>query len=228
MYLHVNLASDDLNIEALSQKFNKQIEKINNNMLKMQKDLEKKDSEIKLLTVKFTTFEKEEGDFKKDLEMKNANINGLEIRLEELEKEHKVYKKQQEKKLKELENLLKQKTKKVNERTIPEENSFKCRKCDYTTTSRQGLKIHNAKVHSNVNFEEFPAACDICEKVLDNESSLKKHKKTDHTFHYVKFQCIECDFMAKEEQTLHVHFGRKHSVKKQCGLCDKDLTTPNN
>ena len=147
----------------------------------------------------------------------------MEIRLEELEKEHKVYKKQQEKKLKELENLLKHKTKKVNERTIPEENSFKYRKCDYTTTSRQGLKIHNAKVHSNVNFEEFPAACDICEKVLDNESSLKKHKKTDHTFHYVKFQCNECDFMAKEEQTLHVHFGRKHSVKKQCGLCDKDF-----
>ena len=147
----------------------------------------------------------------------------MEIRLEELEKEHKVYKKQQEKKLKELENLLKQKTKKVNERTIPEENSFKCRKCDYTTTSRQGLKIHNAKVHSNVNFEEFPAACDICEKVLDNESSLKKHKKTDHTFHYVKFKCNECDFMAKEEQTLHVHFGLKHSVKKQCGLCDKDF-----
>ena len=29
--------------------------------------------------------------------------------------------------------------------------------------------------------------------------------------------------MAKEEQTLHVHFGRKHSVKKQCGLCDRDF-----
>ena len=49
------------------------------------------------------------------------------------------------------------------------------------------------------------------------------HKKNEHTYHYVKFQCNECDFMAKEEQTLHVHFGRKHSVKKQCGLCDRDL-----
>lgn len=29
--------------------------------------------------------------------------------------------------------------------------------------------------------------------------------------------------MAKEEQTLHVHFGRNHSLKKQWGLCDRDF-----
>ena len=52
--------------------------------------------------------------------------------------------------------------------------------------------------------------------------NLKQHKKTEHTYHYVN-ECNECDFMAKEEQTLHVHFGRKHSVKKQCGLCDRDF-----
>ena len=59
---------------------------------------------------------------KKDLELENANINGLEIRLYEQEKEHKGYKKQQEMKLKEQENLLKVKTKKlkVNETTMSE------------------------------------------------------------------------------------------------------------
>ena len=27
--------------------------------------------------------------------------------------------------------------------------------------------------------------------------------------------------MANEPQTLHVHFGKLHSVKKLCGLCDR-------
>ena len=83
------------------------------------------------------------------------------------------------------------------------------------------MKIHNSKIHSNINFEEFPAACDICEKVLQNESDLRKHKKTQHTFHTVRYQCNECEFMANEAETLNVHFGRKHSQKQECGLCDK-------
>ena len=134
-------------------------------------------------------------------------------------------KKIQEKKIKELENTCKQKVKKENDpcKTIPEENYIKCRKCDYTTTSRQGLKIHNSKIHSKIDFEEFPAACDVCEKVLENETVLKMHKKSEHTYRTVKYQCNECEFMANEVQTLHVHFGVKHSHKKQCGLCDKEF-----
>ena len=59
------------------------------------------------------------------------------------------------------------------------------------------MKIHNSKVHSKkINVKEFPAACDICGKLFDNESNLKKHKKTEHIYHYVKFQCNECDFNA--------------------------------
>ena len=102
--------------------------------------------------------------------------------------------------------------------------TFKCTKCYYTTTSRQGLKIHNTKAHSKIDFDEFPAACDVCEKVLDNETNLKQHKKKEHTYHIVKFQCNECDFMANEPHTLQVHFGKNHSFKKQCGLCDRDFT----
>jgi hypothetical protein len=58
-----------------------------------------------------------------------------------------------------------------------EENSINCDMCDNKTTSMQGLKIYSSKVHYKItDFKEFPAACDICEKVLDNESNLKKHK----------------------------------------------------
>ena len=129
-------------------------------------DSEQKDSEIKVLKGKYDNLEKlvnekQSYNLKKDLEIKNAQINGLEIRIEELEKEHQTVKKEQIKKIKELENASKQKTRKVkdSETKIQEENAMKCRNCDYTTTSKQGLKIHNSKVHSKINFKEFPAAC---------------------------------------------------------------------
>ena len=160
----------------------------------------------------------------------NAKINALEIRMEEMEKEHLAYKKKQEKKVKDLENTYKQKFTKQNasEPSITEDSSIQCNMCEYKTTSRQGLKIHNAKVHSKINFEQFPAACDICEKILNNENDLRKHKKLQHTYHNVRYQCNECEFMANEIETLDVHFGRKHANKFQCGLCDKIFETSTN
>ena len=86
-------------------------------------------------------------------------------------------------------------------------------------------KSQYSKTHSKINFEEFPAVCNICEKVLENEITLKKHKKSEHTFHVVKYQCDECDFMANQIETLQVHFGIQHSDPKQCGLCDSDFKT---
>ena len=138
-------------------------------------------------------------------------------------KPNKNTKKQYEKKIKDIENICKQKTMKERIPELPEEKTIKCNKCDYTTTSRQGLKIHNTKAHSKIDFVEFPAACDVCEKVLDNETKLKEHKKREHTYHIVKFQCNECEFMANEPHTLQVLFGINHATKKQCGLCDKDF-----
>ena len=82
---------------------------------------------------------------------------------------------------------------KGSETKIHEENAFECRNCDYTTTSRHGLKIHNSKDHSKINSKEFPAACDICEKVFENETNLKK---LEHTYHNVKYQCNDCEYMA--------------------------------
>ena len=53
-----------------------------------------------------------------------------------------------------------------------------------------------ARLHSKLNVDEFPAACDICEKVLENEIAMKKHKKKEHTFHFVKYYCNEWEFKA--------------------------------
>ena len=63
----------------------------------------------------------------------------------------------------------------------------------------------------------------MCEKVFDNETKLKQHKKIEHTHHIVKFQCNECNFLASEPHTLQVHFGKHHSTQKHCGLCDKEF-----
>ena len=39
-----------------------------------------------------------------------------------------------------------------------------------------------SRLHSKINFDQFPAACDVCEKVFDNENVMKKHKKKEpHT-----------------------------------------------
>ena len=59
--------------------------------------------------------------------------------------------------------------------------------------------------------------------MLESEKGLKQHKKREHMFHYVKFQCNECDSMANDPHTFHVHFGLHHALKKTCGLCDKEF-----
>ena len=130
MYLHVTLASNDDKIEVINQKFNKQFEKIENILKKVQIDSEQKDSEIKVLKGKYDNLEKlvnekQSCNLKKDLEIKNAQINGMEMRIEELEKEHQTVKKEQTKKIKELENASKQTTRKVkdSETKIQEENA---------------------------------------------------------------------------------------------------------
>ena len=114
MYLHVTLAFNDEKFEALNQNYNKQFEKQENRMKEIVIDLEQKDSAIKLLKGKCDVLENlvnenQISDMKKDLEIRNAQIIGLDMKIEELEKEHLAQKKEQVKKIKELENAIKQK-----------------------------------------------------------------------------------------------------------------------
>ena len=142
-------------------------------MKQMLIELEQEDSAIKLLKENYVKLENlvneyQISDLKKDIEIRKAQIDGLNMRIAELEKDHQNLMKEQGKKIKEIENACKQKARvvKVSENKMSEENSFQCKNCDYTTTSRQGLKIHNTKVHSKVNFKEFPTAFDICKKLI--------------------------------------------------------------
>ena len=205
LYSHVTTASADINMKALENKVSKKFEVLENKF-----------------TEKFALFESQINNLRKDLDIKDKHIMSLETKIENMVKEEQVYKKLQEKTIKDVENSFKlKKSKEKTSVTNVPEDLVKCDHCDFTSTTKQGLKIHNTRVHSTIDFSKFPAACDVCGKVLENENKLKKHKKSEHTYHAVKFQCNECEFMANEIETLDVHFGRKHSDKKQCGLCDK-------
>ena len=137
MYLHVTLAFNDEKFEALKQNYNKQFEKQENHMKEILIDLKQKDLAIQLLKEKCDVLENlvnenQINDMKKDLEIRNAQINGLDMRIEELEKEHLAQKKEQVKKIKEIENAIKQKARKVkgSENRLHEENAIKCNNCD--------------------------------------------------------------------------------------------------
>ena len=144
MYLHATLASDDGKFQALKKQFETKLASLENNIAKMEKIQAEKDAAIKSLNGKCEKFEKSLVSIehlKEHLENKTSIINGLEIKLEELEKFHQKHNKQHEKKLKDLENSVKQRKSKD---VIPEtevENKKKCDKCDYTTSSRQGLLL---------------------------------------------------------------------------------------
>ena len=219
MYLHVTLASDDGKIEALSQKFSSQIEKLKNSLLKMQKDLEEKDSGIKHLQKQYETLEKEInenqlGNLKQDMEDKIAQVNSLDMRVEELEKENRAQKKQHEKKIKELENLLKNKCKKETKAEV-----FKCSDCEFEAKTKGGLKTHIARVHTKTKNLEYPCQCEVCDSTLKNEKEAVEHLRT-HAYRKSTYKCESCDFWCENFLTMEVHIGRLHSEKRECGLCN--------
>ena len=117
--------------------------KLNNSLLKVEKDLELKDSQIKNAQKKYEALETKINEnklknIKEYLENKNAHINSLERRVDEFEKVNKAQKKQHDKKLKELENLFKNKFKKE---TVVE--VFKCSNCEFEAKTKGGLKIYS-------------------------------------------------------------------------------------
>ena len=65
---------------------------------------------------------------RKDLDAKNSQIHSLEVRLDELDKKYKMDKQASAKKIKELENIVKNKGKQEPEK-------FKCSECEFVSKS---------------------------------------------------------------------------------------------
>ena len=207
LYLHVTLVPNDDAIEALNLKFT-------NTFKQLEKDSEQKDSEIKSLKGKMKNLEDllSENKFKnmrKDLESKNLQINGLETRLGQLENIHQTQRKEQEKRIKELEKIIKCR-----------DSKFKCKQCEYSTGSEQGLKSHISKKHKPTTESlEFPRSCHLCDKNLQSIKEYKIHMKT-HSHRLIQYQCNMCSFSEYNDIGIEVHVGREHGEIFECGMCE--------
>ena len=136
------------------------------------------------------------------------------MRLEELEKKFREEKKASDKKIKELETTVKNHQKK---KIRPE--SLICSVCDFEAATKQGLKTHIKRKHTEIEKETFPKECDFCEKTFETTKDMKNHMKS-HSYKETNFKCEDCNFCGKNELSMEVHFGKNHSENFECGLCE--------
>ena len=104
-----------------------------------------------------------------------------------------------------------------NSMRIQEKESFKCEKCNFTTESERGLKVHTRRKHGIIE-DIFPQACDFCERQFQSKNEIEEHLKV-HTYRTVDMKCEDCDFLANDDLSLEVHAARKHSGNFECALC---------
>ena len=77
-----------------------------------------------------------------------------------------------------------------------EDELINCEYCDFKTTSKQGLKTHVKRKHTNYSKEIFPRKCDLCESEFKSNSDLTDHMKT-HSYKCsseLNYKCEECEF----------------------------------
>ena len=104
-----------------------------------------------------------------------------------------------------------------------EKPKIKCTECDFTSSSEQGLIIHQRKKHRSQESKEakkdYPQPCELCDKMIETKIKMRNHMKT-HSYKYLEFQCAECDFSGETEYTMEVHLEKTHSDLFECGICD--------
>ena len=168
---------------------------------------------------KINNLEKQMDKQKEKLEEKNAYILQLELRLGEIEKKFKEEQIRTDKRIRDLENANKSKNNEKNEDT-----SFKCKDCEFYTTSKRGLRVHIKKKHTNLKSDVFPIECDFCDDKLESEKEMKAHLK-NHMCKEAVFKCEDCNFFGENWSTMDVHHGKNHSKDFECGLCDYKAKT---
>ena len=187
LYSHINPSPENANNNDKFKKLNKKLEKLENNLQEMKSVLDQKDLEIRNIQAKCIKLETKV----KHLEEETGEIEERVINQS----------------LSVLENSVR----------IPEKEIFKCEKCNFSTESERGLKVHIKRKHANLE-TSFPLNCDFCEiKCYDNDD-LENHLK-EHTYITLKFKCEDCEFLASDELSLEVHAERKHTGNFECPIC---------
>ena len=75
------------------------------------------------------------------------------------------------------------------------------------TVQINGLK----HIEKGTNLKQIPVFCELFAEIFKSKSDIRAHMRT-HTDkeHNSVFNCVECDFIGKNEWTMQIHFG-EHS-----------------
>ena len=138
---------DDLNKQAenfhkIGKDLDQKVENFETKMKLLQKALDEKDSEIIELKKQMLSIE-----------------NTLETKTKELKT---IIKKEQDKS----DSMIKHIEKANKENKQKACDKLKCTLCGFTTTSKQGLKTHVKRKHSEIAKTTFPITCELCEREL--------------------------------------------------------------
>ena len=207
---------ENINKIAILEKKIENIQETNNiNVSNECKKIENLESKLDNLESQIITMNKAS-------EEKDSLISDLEKRLESIQKncldKFNVKEIEMNKKFKDIENVIKKQKKTKIEQ-------FNCTDCNFTTTSKQGLKTHVKRKHTNLHLDKYPKTCEFCDTEVDDEKQMKLHLKC-HTYKEpedLKYKCEDCDYWGPNELTMEMHTKRCHSEHFDCGLCDFNL-----
>ena len=217
MFRHVE-KEDNSQIEMLKRK-NKDILKNISDVEISIKDLENKILKSEEIITKLVMFEKRferMEAFEKHLAEKANIIKDLSRKVNSADEKINIL----SKKLEKVDDTIK--ASKASEESR-KDKLLKCTNCNFTTKSKQGLKIHMKKKHTVVDNDTFQQSCHLCEKICKNRNYLKKYLFT-HSYKKAKFKCSECVFVCQNEISMEVHIGKHHSEQLGCGLCDLEVS----
>lgn len=86
------------------------------------------------------------------------------------------------------------------------ERPFSCMKCDFKTSRKDFLKVHERKKHDS-NFVK-PVVCQMCGKRFALNSQLKIHMRVHNGEH--PYSCNECNYSTTQKGNLKTHMSTKH------------------
>ena len=98
-----------------------------------------------------------------------------------------------------------------------------CKFCTYKTIHKGNLKKHIDATHSHQKF-----TCEICQKQVASNQSLKQHKRRVHfSEQQPKYDCNICTYQSLYKHDLkshiekiHIKLGTFHGPKQQIQKCD--------
>lgn len=95
---------------------------------------------------------------------------------------------------------------------------FRCKDCNYKTTSRGTLTKHHQGIHLLRKY-----TCDTCQKSYQEKYDLKEHIRTIHQ--NIPFICEICSLAFNGRKVLNMHKKNTHSgqFKFKCNYCGKQL-----